>query len=242
MKNVVLFLFVLINGWNVCAQEFAIKMVEMTADQVILHYDLIDTTRNRTYTIYVYSSRDDFLTPLTKLSGDAGLEVKPGLHKKIVWNSKEELGATFEGDIDLEIRGRVYIPFIHLVGFEDAKVRKRKVPFIVKWSGGSRQNILNFQLYKGEKLVHTFPNAPNESQYKITIPTSVKPGKDYYFKISDSKNSEQVVITSKFDVKRKIPLVLKAIPIAGIGVLIYFLTGSDNEPKDLEGPPTIPGN
>ena len=235
-------MLILIGGKNAIAQEFAIKIVEMTVDQVILHFDLIDTTRNRTYTVYVYSSRDNFLAPLTKVSGDAGLEVKPGLNRKIVWNSKQELGATFEGDIDLEIRGRVYIPFIRLVGFENAKVRKRTVPFIVKWSGGTRHNILNFQLYKGEKLAHTFPNAPNESQHKITIPTSVKPGKDYYFKIADSKNSEQIVITSKFNLKRKIPLVLKAIPVAGIGGLIYFLTGSDNGPKDLEGPPPIPGN
>ncbi len=223
------------------AQEFAIKKVELTADQIVLHYDLLDTTKNRTYTIRVYSSSDKFLAPLTKVAGDEGIEVKPGMNKKIVWNSKEELGATFIGNIELEVRGRVYIPFIRLVGFEDVPVRKRKNPFIVKWTGGTSQNVLNFQLYnKVGKLVHTFPNAPNELQYRITIPASVKTGKDYYFKISDSKDTEQVVISSRFMVKPKIPLVVKAIPILAIGGVLYYVIGNGVELKDLDGPPSKP--
>src|SRR5690348_4468582 len=100
------------NYLGLSAQEFAIKKIEITAEQVVVHYDLIDTTRYRTYTIRVYSSADKFLAPLAKLAGDAGLEVKPGVNKKIVWNSKEELGASFIGNVELEVRGRVYIPFI----------------------------------------------------------------------------------------------------------------------------------
>ena len=72
------------------AQEFSIKKIEITAEQVVVHYDLLDTTRYRTYTIRMYSSVNKFLTPLAKLSGDAGMEVAPGLNKKIVWNSKED--------------------------------------------------------------------------------------------------------------------------------------------------------
>jgi hypothetical protein len=244
IKKISLFFLSLISSWTIQAQEFTIKQVELTSDQVLLHYDLLDTTKNRTYTIHVYSSRDNFLAPLTKVSGDAGLEVKPGLNRKVTWNSKEELGPAFEGNVALEIRGRVYIPFIRFEGFEDVTVRKRKVPFIVKWSGGTRQNILNFQLYnKEDKLVADFPNAPNDSEYKITIPTSVKPGEGYYFKISDTKNSELVVITSKFDVKRKVPLALKAIPVLAVGGLIYFLaSGSGNGAPEVETPPTTPPN
>ena len=239
-------IFTLASLWlfniTVSAQEFSIKKVEITADQVMLHYDLIDTTRYRTYTIRVYSSVDKFLAPLTKLSGDAGIEVTPGLNKKIVWNSKEELGASFIGNVELEVRGRVYIPFIRLVGFEDVKDRKRTVPFIVKWTGGSSGNILNFQLYnKDHKLVHTFPNAPNELQYKLTIPGSVKPGKGYYFRISDSKNSDQVVNSPSFTVKPKYPLPLKAVPVILVGGGAYFLINSlSNKNNDLQGPPDVP--
>src|SRR6478609_6851435 len=174
------------------AQEFSIKKIELTSQSVILHYDLIDTVKSRIYTIHVYSSKDSYLAPLQKIKGDAGLEVRPGQNKKIEWSSKEELGAAFHGDIELEIRGRVYIPFIRFEGFQDGQVIKRGKPKTITWSGGTRQNILNFTLYKtdpkGDRYVEVIPNVANSGTYDLIIPTSVKSGKGYYFLVSDSKN------------------------------------------------------
>lgn len=231
-------------SWTAAAQEFSIKKIEVTAEQVIVHYDLIDTTRFRTYTIRVYSSSDKFLTPLKNVSGDVGFEVAPGTFKKIIWNSKSELGMSFIGGVELEVRGRVYIPFIRLSGFEDTKYRKRKEPFIVKWTGGTAQNILNFQLYnKDHKLVHTFPNAPNEHQYRLTIPTSVKPGKGYYFRISDSKNADQIIASPSFAVKPKYSMAIKSVPVIAVAGGLYFLISSlSGKNDDLDTPPSLPSD
>lgn len=236
---------VLVTVAGTYAQEFAIKTVELTNDLVVVHYDLVDTAKSRTYSVFVYSSRDNFLAPLSKISGDAGIEVTPGLNRKISWRVREELGNDFNGEVALEIRGRVFVPFIRFVGFEDVEVRKRKTPFIVKWNGGTRQNILNFQLYKkstsGDRLIHTFPNAPNENEYKLELPTSVRPGTDYYFRISDSKNKDQVVLTPTFSVKRKIPLVFKLLPLVVMGatepVWIKLFVKDDNFLEEAPGPP-----
>ena len=222
------------------AQEFSIKQIEVGGDLLTLHYDLVDTVKDHTYSIYVYSSKDNFLSPLQKIAGDAGLEVRPGTNRKVVWSAKEELGPDFKGEIELEIRGRLYIPFIRFEGFRDVELRKRGVPFLVKWSGGTRQNILNFQLYQGDKLKHTFPNAPNNSEHRITIPTSVKPGKGYYFKISDTKNKDQVVNTPSFEIKRRYPLALKVLPVLAVGAAIYLLLPDSEE--ELDGPPPPPQN
>jgi hypothetical protein len=221
------------------AQEFAIRKIELGTEQLIVHYDLIDTVANHTYSIYAYSSRDNFLSPLEKVVGDVGLEVRPGLNRKLIWNAKDELGQQFAGDVELEIRGRLYVPFIRFEGFKEVEVRKRNVPFLVKWSGGTRQNILNFQLYQGDKLRHTFPNVPNSSEYRLTIPTSVRPGKDYYFKITDTKNKDQVVLTTTFLIRRRYPLALKAFPLAlAAGAVAFFWPEPE---KDLvSGPPKVP--
>jgi len=217
------------------AQEFTIKEMELVNDQLVLHYDLIDTARGHTYTIFVYSSKDNFLNPLEKISGDAGLEVKPGTNKKIVWNVKEELTATFDGEIEMEVRGRRYIPFIRFEGFQENEVRKRGKPFLMKWSGGTRQNILNIQLYNGDRLAHTFANVPNEGESSLTIPTSVKTGTGYYFKIADTKNRDQVVLTPTFEITSKYPLSVKvglaAIAVTG-GFLVYLNTKKIAEPPD----------
>src|SRR5882724_3153880 len=94
------------------AQEFAIKKVEVATDKVFIFYDLIDTISSRTYTVNIYSSRDSYVSPLQKVQGDLGLEVKPGRNRKITWNAKDELGGDFEGKVGLEVRGKLYIPFI----------------------------------------------------------------------------------------------------------------------------------
>jgi hypothetical protein len=206
------------------AQEFAIRQIEVSSDLLTVHYDLIDTVKDHTYSVYIYSSRDNFLSPLAKIYGDAGLEVRPGKNRKIAWNAKEELGPSFKGEVQLEIRGRLYIPFIRFEGFKEIETRKRGVPFLVKWSGGTRQNILNFQLYQGDgKLKYTFPNAPNNSEYRITIPSNIRPGQGYYFKISDTKNKDQVVLTPTFRIKRKYPLASKIAAALVIAGAAYYL-------------------
>lgn len=90
-----LFLFLLLSAHAGWSQEFMIHKVEITAETIVIHYNLVDTTSERRYTVNAYSSKDNFLAPLQKVSGDIGLEVAPGINRKITWNSKEELGNSF---------------------------------------------------------------------------------------------------------------------------------------------------
>ena len=238
LKPILLFIFWAIT-LTATGQEFSIKKIELTGESVILHYDLIDTVKNRTYTINVITSRDSYLAPIQKVKGDAGLEVRPGVNKKIVWSSKEELGPTFHGDIELEIRGRVYIPFVKFEGFQDGQVFKRGKAKTLTWAGGTRQNILNFTLYNGEEYIDVIPNVANSGSYDMVLPTSVKPGKGYYFLVSDSKNKDQVMKTNSFGVKRKISLGAKIVTFVLIGAAIPLLIGPP-APKDIDGPPPSP--
>lgn len=226
---------------TVRAQEFSINRIELTSETVILHYDLIDTMRARTYTINVFSSKDGYLASLQKVKGDVGLEVKPGQGKKIIWSSKEELGATFHGDIELEVRGRVYIPFVKFEGFQNDQIIKRGKPKTITWSGGTRQNILNFTLFKGEEYIVVIPNVANSGSYDMVIPTSVKPGKGYYFLVSDSKNKDQVMKTNSFGIKRKISLGAKIVTFAIVGATVPFLIGPA-PPENIDGPLDPPGS
>jgi hypothetical protein len=227
-------LLLTISGLTLHAQEFSMKTVELAGEKLILHYDLSDSVKNRFYTITLYSSKDNFLNPLEKVTGDIGIEVKPGANNKIIWSAKDELGASFQGGVSLEIRGKVYIPFVRLTGFEDYKSVKRGKPIVVTWSGGTRQNILNFELYKGDEKIWVQPSVANTGNYELKIPTNVKPGHGYRFRISDSKNKDEVVFTTPFTIKRKVPLGLKVLPVAAVGTVIYLLLGksADNAIPD----------
>lgn len=217
------------------AQDFAVKRVESSQGKITLYYDLLDTL-GRGYTINVYASRDNFIAPLQRITGDAGLEVKAGKGKKIVWDAPAELGPDFDGKMGLEVRGRVYIPFVRFERFEEYKAIKRGKAYNISWTGGTPQNILHFDLYKGEKKVTSFTDVANTGKYKLTLPTSVKPGSNYKFKITDSKNKDEIVYTGNFTVKRKVPLLLKVIPILSVGALVATLGGSANKAQRIPDP------
>ena len=206
------------------AQDVQIKRIELEQDKLYLHYSLVDTTRGRHYTVNLYSSRDNYINPIQHLRGDAGLEILPGSNRKIEVNIKDEFGPEFDGKLSFELRAKVYIPFIRLHGFGDFKKFKRGKPYEIQWSGGRPQNVLNFELFKGDQKVHTFSGIPNGGKYTILFPMDTKPAKNYSFRISDSKNKDEVVNTTAFAVKRKIPMIVKVIPVFAIGGVVYFLT------------------
>jgi hypothetical protein len=232
----VLFLFV---ARIAMAQEFAIKQVELTAEHIILHYDLIDTTANRLYTIHVFTSKDNFLNPLAKVKGDVGLEVKPGMNKRVTWDPME-LGADFRGDVEIEVRGKVYVPFVQFTNLKDYKAIKRGKATTLTWTGGTRQNILNFNLYQSEELVTVISNIANSGNYDLTIPKSVKPGSGYYFIVTDSKNKDLMMKTSGFNIKRKVKLFWKILPILAVGGVVYKMLPEPGPAvlADPVGPPT----
>lgn len=236
MKHIIIIVVSIFSCAFGYAQEFAIRKVEVATDKVFIFYDLIDTIASRTYTVNLYSSRDSYVSPLQKIQGDIGLEVKPGRNRKITWNAKDELGGDFEGKVGLEVRGKLYIPFIRFQGFKDHVVRKRGVPFDIVWSGGRANSLINFELLKDDKLVTVPQNnvAATVGKATIKIPKNIKPGYNYRFRIVDSKNKDDVVYTDAFRVKRKIPLALQIIPVLAVGYAAYAITN-----KGPEGVPEI---
>jgi len=223
-KHVLLTSVLFVFAWiNVTGQELNIKRIELEQSKVFLIYDLQDTTKNRHYTVNLYSSHDNFISPLQKLRGDFGLEVTPGNNRKIEVNLKEEFGLEFEGKLAFELRARVYLPFIRMDGFNEFKKFKRGKLYEIHWSGGRPQNVLNFELFRKDQKTHMFSGIPNGGKYNLVFPMDTKPGKNYRFRISDTKNKDEVVNTEEFTISRKTPLLMKAVPVLGVGALLYIL-------------------
>lgn len=204
------------------AQEFSVKRIESQQGKITVYYDLVDTLA-RSYSVRLYHSGDNFLTAAEHVSGDAGIDIRSGRGKKLIWDTNKQFGEGYTGRISFEVRGRVYVPFVRFEKFEKEQTIKRGVPYEVSWTGGNAQNLLDFELYKGDKKVLTIPNVPNVGHHKITLPKSVKPGSDYRFKISDSRNKDEVVFTNNFKVKPKIPFIVKVLPVAVVGTAAYLL-------------------
>lgn len=223
------------------AQEVQITNIQMKGPDMLVTYNLIDERIDRSYSMHLYTSLDNFIQPVEKVSGDVGVDIPVGANKTIVWNAKEELGE-FNDGIKLEIKGQIYVPFIELDGVEKGMILKRGKMADIRWTGGRGDNILNVDLYQGEKLVRGLGELPNTGNAMLKIPNNVPPGKEYRYKISDERNRDEVVFSPTFEVKRKFPLLIKAGSGITIGVFGYYLIKSlipVNEP-DITSPPDLP--
>jgi hypothetical protein len=229
------------------AQKIAVKKIEMAGDKIIVHYDLDDGNPNNEYQISLYSSRNAFNAPLAKVSGDVGSEVKLGLNKKIIWNVKDELGP-FKGKLSLEVRGKVYAPVARLNNISTKSKFKRGKSHAITWKAGNN-NAIHIELLKGGQRVAGELNQPNNGNFSLFIPQHASVGKDYSLRITDSRNGEDVVTSQPFAVTRKVPMLLKVVPILAVGgVLAVLASGGKAKPEPTDDSsdeiptPGFPGN
>lgn len=238
-QSLLFYVLLSLTSFSLVGQEISIKRIELDGDHVFINYSLLDSTQGRTYTVNLYSSKDNYVYPLQKVKGDVGIEVRPGANKKIVWNANHEFGANFEGKVAFEIRSKIYIPFLTLKEFKYGKL-KRGRSYEITWTGGRPQNILIFDLFQGEKRVATFTNIANIGHHTLVIPMHVKPGDGYQLKISDTKNKDELIHTGTFRVVRQVPLLLKVVPVVMLGIAGYVvLSPTDPHKNDIPYFPTI---
>ena len=225
----------LLGSPSLFAQSVAIDKVELDGEKVIVHYNLQDSNPNNEYQLNLYSSKDNYMSPLTKVTGDVGNEVKSGTAKKIEWKLRDEFGP-YKGKIALEIRGKMFVPFVKLQSFDTEKSYKRGKAIDVGWKAGAT-NPISIELMKGSQRVVGESNLANNGNHTIYVPGSAKAGKDYKLKITDSRTND-VIYSNNFAVKPKIPLLVKVLPVVAIGAAVGLAGGSKG--KDTVTPPTNP--
>jgi hypothetical protein len=245
MKKTFILLCVCLVPTFLSAQKIVLSRIDLEMDKLVVYFSLDDTNPNHTYQIALYSSKDNFATPLTKVTGDVGTEVKAGSEMKIRWNMSQELGA-YKGDLSVEVRARVFIPFVKLTSFDTSRKYKRGKTYPLLWSSGNMGGQIDIDLFEGQNRVDGDRNVPNTGKYEFAISGSVKPGKDYRLKFTNTRNRDEYIYSQPFRVVPKVPFALKAGGVALVAAGVYFLLGNDDTPpgpdgeKPIEDWPAIP--
>jgi hypothetical protein len=239
MKNKLMLVFVLA-ATLAHAQRASIKKVELAGEKIIVHYDLEDSNPANEYQISLYSSQSNFATALTKVKGDVGSEINAGSNKKIEWSIREELGP-FKGKLSLEIRGRMFVSVAKISNISEGDKFKRGKNHMVTWKAGNN-NPVNIQLLKDGQPIQSYLNQQNNGSFSLSIPAQAVIGKDYSLRISDTKDEENVITSKRFTVTRKIPLLLKVVPIVVVGGVVAVLAGGGGgkDPGEEIGLPELP--
>lgn len=217
------------------AQRITIKKVELAGDKINVYYDLDDSNPNNEYLLHLYTSTDNFSNAVTKVSGDVGPGITPGINKKIVWSIRDEFGG-YKGKIALEVRGRVYIPFMKFDNSSVAKSYKRGRQYLFSWKSGDPTGQVNLTLMRGDELVQNVGTLSNNGNYNLLIPPNAKPGGNYKLRFTNANNAEEILETPTFKVAPKVPLAVKVLPILAVGGAAAALSGGGggggNTPPD----------
>lgn len=228
------------------SQSVDIDFIEFTGRNVIVHYTLDDGANStRQFLVQLYSSQDNFTTPLTRVSGDFGPEVSAGVDKKIIWDITRELGS-FKGNISLELRGRVYVPFVKIKELEKDQVFKRGRNYPLNWTSGNLSGQVNIELFNedGERIWGE-NNVANVGKFDWYIQGNVKKGNNYKLKFTNAKDRNDVVYSQPFTIKPKIPLLVKVggvILVAGVTQFLISTNQEDSKEKPYAAPPAAPNN
>jgi hypothetical protein len=231
------------------AQSVTISKIEVAGDKIIVYYNLENSNPASNFLLNLYESKDNFSTPLARVTGDVGSEVKPGANKKIEWNIRQEYG-NYKGKLSLELRGKVYVPFVKLQNYAVASSYKRGKSHDIVWQPGNADPI-NIELYKGTERIQGSMNQPNNGAYVLNIASNAKKGSDYRLKFSSTKNNDEVIYSSNFKVTPKIPTLLKVLPVLVVGGAVVALSGgskggdnggnNNNSGGDIPTPSLPPG-
>jgi hypothetical protein len=195
-------------------------------EKIVITYDLIHSNTTEKFKVDLYSSHDNYSSPLTLVTGSVGENISPGRANRAVWDAKSSLPADFDGVIVIRIKiskmvVRSPLAFRPLA----ATVLKRGRSLAVQWTGGLPDEKISLQLLQRDVPVVGVANTiANSGGYTWKMPKSVK-GKNYSLLLSSSAQPQEKAKSQTFIVKSRTPFIVKILPVMAIGGALMFLGG-----------------
>lgn len=210
------------------AQRIDNVQANVIGDKVIVSYDIAAAAEGQKFKVSLYASHDGYTSPLNLITGDAGLhnELLAGYGKRIEWNAKSEL-KEFDGEITFEIRAQVLAAPLRVIGPAIGARHKRGKSMDIQWKGGMPADLVKLELLKGGSVVSQIGEISNTTSYTWTIPKKITSGADYQVKLTASGT---VVTSDIFKIKKRTPLIVKALPVFAAGAIAFVILSNGGGP------------
>jgi hypothetical protein len=214
--------------------------------EVIINYDLLGSDTSQIFEIRFYSTIDNYRQRLYRGVGDVGRDIRPGRNKQIVWNNREELTVYKLNDMEFNLEATlIYSPIIFISPVANA-THKRGNAVKLNWIGGESFERLRVEIYQNNVKIRNIETITNRGSYVWKIPSNISPGQGYQFKLTRETSPDDGVLSNRFNIERRIPTLIKVLPVAAIGVagLAYFILsgggGGGGTPDEILPAPVNP--
>lgn len=239
-RNHFLLVLILAFGHTLQAQKVTnIRATQIESELVRISYDLQEEVPGQLFTVQLFSSANDFNLPLVYVQGEVGENIKAGIDKFIDWDISKELIA-FDGDLTFEVRALLTFSPVKLSYPVKGSISRGKTHTIT-WEGNNPNEDVDIELFRDRKKIGTIAKTTNDGSFEWDVPVTLKPGRGYSLKIS-STSSTQFDRGGKFNIRRRVPLLVKVVPLAAIVPAIIILSdgGGSTGPRILPTPPNNP--
>jgi len=203
-------------------------------ERVIITYDLTGPNADQKYKVAVFSSHNNYSTPLSQISGDVN-DVTPGTGKRIEWNARGEM-VEYTGDVTFELRADLIAVPLTVKAPSSAKLGKTVT---INYSGIAPGENVKLDLIKGSVVVNQIGNTSDPSKYTWSVPFDVAKGSDYQIRLT---SGTRTTTSGSFAIKPKIKRIYYIIPAAVVVVGVVVLVALKPKNDDLPTPPELPSN
>jgi len=213
-------------------QTFRNIRVLKEEEKIVIIYDLINVEQGSKVIVKIFSSHDNFTNALTSVIGDVG-EVLPGPNRRIEW-SNENIPKNYSGELTFQFKGEVIHGWTFLNPGNGVLRRGKK--YTLKWEGGQVSDTVSLKfILPGQQIaeIHSAKSSnqqiidisttKNTGSFKWRVPKNLKTGLGYTLRISKGKD----VFEQQITIKRKVPIGLIAIPVAG-AVIVLLISGNES--------------
>ncbi|MFT6035843.1 MAG: hypothetical protein ACJAT1_001686 [Marivirga sp.] len=210
--------------------------LDFDGDRMKITYDLVASTTNEKYNITLYSSYDNFQKPLFSVTGDVGDNVPVGRQKSVSWNLKQELPADFNDEIAIKVKATEMAGAYKLQPLANSFKRGKALQLL--WEGGSPNDQVKIDLLRNKVFQQTITQTKNNKSHTWNIPKDFEKGDGYTLRLTSVSDADQSMNSTSFQIKSKMPLLLKIAPVVLVGVLVGVLSGGGDPPvsNELPGP------
>ena len=140
------------------------------------------------------------------------------------------------------------MPFVKITDIDEGHVFKCGKNYPLSWTSGNLSGHVNIELFSaaGERLWGE-NNVSNVGKFDWFLLASIKKGSDYILKFTNSRDRNDVVYSSPFFVKPKIPLLVKIASIVVVAAAVEIVVASNGNStadaaKPMLDPPAPPNN
>ena len=90
------------------AQKVENVRASSSGEQIIIIYDLTGTKADQRFKVNLYSSHNNFASPVQQVTGEVGDNIAAGKNKRIAWSAKDEI-KDFKGSLTFEVRADLVV-------------------------------------------------------------------------------------------------------------------------------------